>query len=149
MADDLLVTPGSGATIRAIEIGGKLIQAVADVAFDDDGWTVYSLLAAGSTQDASITATETILHAIVAVNINASVRYLKLYDKASAPTSSDTPALRLPLTGGATGIPIVIPNLNADFTLGLGLRITTGIADNDTGAPTASQTLVNLLYKAQ
>lgn len=150
MSDDLTITPGAGATLRAIDIGGKLFQSIADAAFDDDGWSIYSLVSAGSGDAHSVSATASTLHAIVAVNINASARYLKIYDTASTPTAgSGTPVLRIPLTGGATGIPVVIPNINAKFTSGIGITLVTGITDAGSTGVTASETLVNLFYKAQ
>lgn len=79
-------------------------------------------------------------------NNSATVAYLKMYDKATAPTcGTDTPTSRrmIPANGGietdvSTGAP---------FTLGVGYCVTTGIADNDTGAPAATTYLVNIYYK--
>src|SRR3990167_7196691 len=33
-----------------------------------------------------------------------------------------------------------------EFTTGIALRATTGVADNDTGAPSANDVIVNILY---
>lgn len=69
------------------------------------------------------------------------LRYLKFYDKATAPTSGDTPVLTLPLPA-ANGANMLVPKLG--FLNGLSLRATTGIADNDTGAPGTNEVIVNL-----
>jgi hypothetical protein len=78
-------------------------------------------------------------------NNAASVRYVKLYDETTQPTSGDTPKLTIPVPANSAA------NLTApagiDFTSGIGLRASTGVADNDTGAPSANDVVVNLFYK--
>ena len=78
-------------------------------------------------------------------NNASSPRYVKLYDKAAAPTSGDTPKLTLLVPAGSAAN--VIAPAGIDFTSGIGVRVTTGVADSDTGAPTANDVVVNLLYK--
>lgn len=96
-----------------------------------------------------MTTSNTILHAIVAANINAAIRYLKIFDKASAPTvGTDTPVANIPLTGGATG-PLVQIVLDLELDNGLAYALVTGIALTNSTAVAASEQLVNLLYKAQ
>ena len=72
-------------------------------------------------------------------------RYVKLYNKASAPSSSDTPVKRLfvPAGGGVT----VPASQGIAFDTGIAFRITTGVADNDANAATANDVLVNADYK--
>ena len=71
--------------------------------------------------------------------------YLKIYDKATAPTSGDTPKLTIPLESGEP-VPIIIPACGVAFALGIGLRCTTGLAVADTGAPITNACVVNLFY---
>jgi hypothetical protein len=78
-------------------------------------------------------------------NQAASVRYVKLYDKATAPTSGDTPRLTLGIPANSAAN--VLAPAGVDFTVGIGIRGTTGVADNDTGAPTVNDLIVNLFYK--
>jgi hypothetical protein len=78
-------------------------------------------------------------------NNAAAVRYVKLYDKATAPTNGDTPKLTLTLPANSAAN--VVAPAGIDFTLGIGIRCTTGVADADTGAPTANDVVVNILYK--
>lgn len=79
-------------------------------------------------------------------NLHASaVRYIKFYNKATAPTvGTDTPKLTIPLQ------PKTAANLSASdhiyFSAGIGIGATTGLADNDTGAPGANDVVVNILY---
>lgn len=79
-------------------------------------------------------------------NTNASERFFKLYNKASAPTvGTDTPVITVGLIADAsvhiefaTGI---------EFDTGIGFALTTGVADADTGAVAANEIVVNLFYK--
>jgi hypothetical protein len=111
------------------------------------GTSGYSVISSGAAnQDAaSVKGSAGQLYGYSLFNTTSSARYVKLYNKASAPTSSDTPVVRiyLPPTGGA----------NRDyahamaFGTGLAIRITTGSADNDTGACSTGDVLANLEYK--
>jgi hypothetical protein len=78
-------------------------------------------------------------------NNSGSARFVKLYDKATAPSSSDTPKLTLQIPGSSAAN--VLAPAGIDFTAGIGIRGTTGVADADTGAPTANDLVVNLFYK--
>lgn len=84
------------------------------------------------------------IFSIAAHNLNAAVRYLKIYNKA-APTSSDTPAMTIPMPTGAMP-PLSFP-AGVDFSTAIGIRVTTGLADNDTNAGTANETILNISYK--
>jgi len=84
------------------------------------------------------------LISIHAHNVNASTRFLKIYNKATAPTEADTPKMTIPLPTGNTTF--FLGDTGADFSAGISIRATTGLADNNTVAPTASETIVNLTY---
>lgn len=147
MADDLNVTPGAGTTVRARDPGdGKLRQVIASGAIDTDGATQYSaILAAAANQDSTVVkASAGNVYSITVHNENAAVRYLKLYDKATGPTSADTPIRRIPLR------PDTLYHFTFDtpikFTAGISFRVTTGLADSDTGAATTQETVVNIDY---
>lgn len=73
--------------------------------------------------------------------------YLKIYDKATAPISSDTPKFTLPLESGEPiDLTALLGPCGVAFALGIGLRCTTGLAHADTGAPTTNACVVNLSY---
>lgn len=79
-------------------------------------------------------------------NANASsIRYVKLYNKATAPTSADTPVMTIPLppNSGAN----VSLTFGASFSAGIGIRATTGAADSDNVSPGLNEVTVNLFYK--
>jgi hypothetical protein len=83
-------------------------------------------------------------------NINAAARFVKLYNKASAPTvGTDTPVITLAIPGNTAGAGMVAADFSCGITFGTGIGygITTGVADNDTGAPAANEVVVNLFYK--
>jgi hypothetical protein len=89
------------------------------------------------------------LQALFASNTGAGAAYVKLYNKATAPTvGTDTPAMLIPVpaaVGGVPGIVQISPGFNGyRFALGLGLAITGGAADSDTTAVTAGQVKVIL-----
>ncbi|SRR5258706_1532966 len=76
-------------------------------------------------------------------NQAAAARYLKFYDKATAPTASDTPirTYALPATS-ITALPI--SEAGIEFLVGISIRGTVLIADNDNTAPTANDIVVNI-----
>jgi hypothetical protein len=75
--------------------------------------------------------------------------YLKLYDKAVAPTcGTDVPIKRLIIPAASTpangaGSNIAFP-AGVKFSSGIGYCVVTGLADNSTGAPSAASYLVNI-----
>lgn len=84
-------------------------------------------------------------------NKSSTVYYLKLYNKATAPTvGTDTPVWVMGISGppaGGGGFVIPIPTGLALFPLGLGYGVTAGILDSDTTAPTAGDCRVNIGWK--
>jgi hypothetical protein len=105
----------------------------------------YKLISAASTNATNLSVGPTTITALTASNINAAARYLKLYDKATSPTVGTDPAAYTFIipgatTGAGTNIPLA-KELN--FGRGLGLALTTGVADSDTGAVAASEIVIN------
>ncbi len=78
-------------------------------------------------------------------NDASTVRFVKVYDKATAPTQADTPVMTLPVP--ATSAANVALDSGLAFVNGISLRGTTGVADNDTGAPSTNDIIVNLGYR--
>lgn len=120
---------------------------------DGTGWRADSrpsavsriVSAAASTNATSAKASAGDLHLIRGYNASASVRYLKIYNKASAPTvGTDTPVLTFALG----------PTREFDINLcgyylsaGIAYAMTTGSADADTGALTAADVVgLNVTY---
>jgi hypothetical protein len=89
------------------------------------------------------------LQAFYATNIGATAAFVKLYNKATAPTvGTDVPAMIIPVPAAVAGVPGVAqitPGFQGyRFALGLGLAITGAVADNDTTAVAAGQVKVIL-----
>jgi hypothetical protein len=77
-------------------------------------------------------------------NVNAAFRYVKLYDKATAPTvGTDVPVLTL---GVPTGWRSAEKLIGIPFSLGLGIGIVTGAADSDNTAVAAGEVIAHILY---
>jgi hypothetical protein len=88
---------------------------------------------------------------IHAINLSAAVKYLKFYNAtaASVVVGTTVPDLTFPIptqgdTNGA-GFVLAIPNGIA-FDTAITVAATTGIADNDAGAPGANEVILNLGY---
>jgi len=78
-------------------------------------------------------------------NKNAAILYLKLYNVSGAPTvGTTTPVMTIPIPPGAAAN-VSFPN-GITFGTGLGVGATTGVADNDTGAPGANDLVGNFFY---
>jgi hypothetical protein len=89
------------------------------------------------------------LQALYATNIGATAAFVKLYNKATAPTvGTDVPEMVIPVPAAVAGVPGVvqiIPGFNGyRFALGLGIAITGAVADSDTTAVAAGQVKVKL-----
>jgi hypothetical protein len=78
-------------------------------------------------------------------NNAASARFVKFYNKASAPTvGTDTPVSTLEIPAGSAAN-VSFPQGIA-FSLGIGIGATNLVADNDTTAPSSNDLVVNIFY---
>lgn len=113
-----------------------------------NGTKVYKLISVASTNANSVKATGGNLYSIIAIGLSSTVRFLKLYSKATAPiVGTDIPAMTIPIPANTQGAGISTPfSMGVDFPLGLAIAITSGSADNDTGAILAGEVIVNLTY---
>lgn len=122
------------------------------VAGQTTGATPFHLGASAATVNAtSVQAGACTLWDVIAMNVSTSApAYLKLYDKASAPTvGTDTPVyvLPLPTAGSANGAGAARSwPTGLKFTLGLTYAITGGMADTDATAVAAGQVCLSGSY---
>jgi hypothetical protein len=124
-------------------------QIVSPVPHTAGGLSISRVISAASTNATSVKASAGQIYAIYAHNTNAAVRYLKIYNKASAPTvGTDTPVLTLPIPGNTAGAGFTfdLGGHGIAFATGIALALTTGVADSDTGAVAANEIVVNVLY---
>ena len=146
MADNYVANAGSGGSTFAADDISSVYYARVKVSVGSDGiaadcWTSARLISAASTNATSLKASAGVLGFIYAVNLNAAVRYLKLYNKASSPTvGTDTPVATLPIPASTTGAGFMLPmGPGIAFATGIAYALTTGAADSDTGAVAANE----------
>ncbi|CAB4157841.1 hypothetical protein UFOVP679_48 [uncultured Caudovirales phage] len=111
--------------------------------------TAFSLNSAATTNGSLIITGTSGLQAFYATNIGATAAFVKLYNKATAPTvGTDTPLMIIPVPAAVAGVPgVASPPIGYSghrFPLGLGIAITGAVADNDTTAVAAGQVKVIL-----
>lgn len=135
-------TPVSAATplpMQSIVGGAAISESNPSFARQPATTGVHRLPAAAGTVNAtSAAAGVKKLRQISVTNAATSIRYVKLYDKASAPTvGTDTPLLvyGVPASGG------IALDMNHLFTLGIAYGFTTGAADNNSGPVVANDLL--------
>jgi hypothetical protein len=118
------------------------------LATDIGGATVYRLITANTNNSNNIKASAGTLYSIQSCGGTGTNYFIKLYDKASAPTcGTDTPIMVL--STGNSGV-CNSPNLPAAglrFGLGLGICVVTGVADNDNTSAAASGGVITIGYK--
>ncbi len=112
------------------------------------GATPHFVVAAATNNSTSLKGSAGTVYAIQTGSIAASAPYyLKLYDKATAPTcGTDTPVsvFVIPPANSGNNVSVVVGKA---FTLGIGYCVVTGIANNDNTAVPAANLLINIDYK--
>lgn len=117
----------------------------------NNGIFAYHLVAAASTNSTLIATGKHTVFSIELGGIGSSPAYVKIYDKATAPTcGTDTPikTLIIPVSSTAAngaGSNMPFP-LGIQVNNGLGICVTGGIADSDTTAVAASSFVANIDY---
>lgn len=121
-------------------------QALCNISRD---LTPGNLISEASTNATVAKDTAGTLGFLAASNVNADERYLKIYDKATPPVvGTDVPKYVFLIPGNTTGAGtnIPIPTAGLKFVNGIGLALTTGPANSDTGAVGANEIVVNYGY---
>lgn len=142
--------PGSYATepIPAVQVTGT--QPVSGTVTANQGTlvtpTASNINSAATTNAASVKASAGTVYSITVSNTAASPRYVKLYNKASAPTvGTDVPVLTIPVpAGGVVNVPF--GTTGHRLATGIALAITANAADSDTTAVGASEVKVATAY---
>jgi len=132
------------------EVYVKHSDGISPIPAISGGLTPARLISGASTNATSLKSSAGQLYTIYAINTNAAVRYLKFYNKASAPTvGTDVPVLTLPIPGNTAGAGFLLSpgGQGIEFTTGIAYATTTGVADADTGAVAANELVVNFLFK--
>lgn len=124
-------------------------QIVSVYAHTAGGATPYKLVSAATTNATSVKASAGTVYMITASNVNAAVRYLKLYNKASAPTvGTDTPVFTFAIPGNTAGAGtnIPVPTVGLNFGTGIAFALTTEATDAGSTGVAANEIVVNLAY---
>lgn len=127
-----------------------LSSAFAQPFIADSQISLSSNLVAANTTAVVIKATSGTVYSIDAFNNSTTLAYIKLYNTPTATCGSGTPYARymIPYGASSSGGGFNVSNINGDaYFSGITMCVTTGIADNDTGAPAASTYIVNVHYK--
>lgn len=116
----------------------------------NNGCSTFRVFSAANTDGILVKSTGGRLFGFIISNSNAADRFIKLYDKATAPTvGTDTPKITFTISGDASesGVRDFHFPEGIEFENGIGLGITTAVADNSTAAPGANEVVLNLFYK--
>lgn len=135
--------------VDAISAGSNLIGDVGLQPRTSGGLTMSKTTSAASTNATSLKASAGQVYSIQCFSVNAAVRYLKLYNKASAPTvGTDTPVKTLAIPGNTAGAGFVISwPQGLAFATGIAFALTTEATDAGTTGVAANEITVNIDYK--
>jgi hypothetical protein len=106
-------------------------QIVTPYAHTAGGATPVTYVSAASTNATLVKNSAGQIYTVICTNINASARYLKIFDKSTSPTvGTDVPVQNYMIPGNSNGFVIALP-MPLQFTSGIAFAITTGIALTD------------------
>lgn len=109
------------------------------------GTSMAKVLSAASTNATNLKGTAGRIYGYHLVNTSASVKYVRLYNKATAPTvGTDSPAAVIPIP--ANGSVIVDHTVPMSFATGMGYSITGSFADLDATAVAAGEVIGHILW---
>jgi hypothetical protein len=110
------------------------------------GASLYRKLGLTATKD-EVKATAGTLYSITLENVNAAVRYVKVYNAAAANVTVGTTTPVMTIRMAATSIATYsFPN-GIDFSAGITVASVTELADNGTTGASANETIVHITYK--
>lgn len=138
--------------VAALPTGTNTIGNVTVTAQATGGCSYFRSIDLDETEE-EVKASAGTLYGGVVMNLKATVLYLKFYNATAANVTvgTTTPVLTIPVpspgdTSGA-GFNIPLPTCGVQFDTAITIACTTGIADNDTGAPGANECIVNLFFE--
>lgn len=112
----------------------------------------FSIISAATINATSVRTMPGMITFLALWNVNAAVRFFKLYDLAlgAAPNPAvDVPVLRFGIPGSATGGGNnLCPPGGIKFNNGISFVLTTGVADTDVNAVAANELMVSLGHRS-
>lgn len=143
------ITPANGDyTNLTVDPKGRLhiVPEVIEQAGTSGGCSNYHKKATADTNTAVIKNAAGQVYGLQVFNFKAATIYVKLYDKATTPNlASDVPVAVYPFF--QIWMQPMELSKGIQFTNGIAIAITAGIADNDTTALAANDCILNLQYK--
>lgn len=136
--------------VTSISAGSNNIGNVGIIPRTSGGMTIFRSIDIDETEE-EVKATAGQLFSIIAMNKTAAPLYLKFYNATAANVSvgTTTPVLTIPVPANAdSDVAGFVWNNEIGFAFGTAITVacTTGVADNDTGAPGANDCVINLGY---
>lgn len=138
--------PVSLASVPSHAVTNVGVFATQVTAATTGGYTPSKLISAAATNATVIKASAGTIGYLTASNINAAPRYLKIYNKATAPTvGTDVPVHTFIIPGNTAGAGtnIPLPPQGIALSAGISFAITTGVLDADVGAVAAAELVIN------
>jgi hypothetical protein len=133
----------------AIPAGTNVIGAVSLSASTANGLTVFRSIDLDETEE-EVKGTAGTVYGWYMSNSSSSIRYVKFYNATAANVTvgTTTPVLTFLLPANSTsGVGAnALGSVGIAFGTAITVAATTGVADNDTGAPGANEVIVNLFY---
>ena len=174
MADNITLNSGSGGdSVAADDIGGvkfsriKLVHGAdgtndGDVALTNpypttpvgiasSGLTIHRSIDLDESEE-EVKATAGTVYGMWVSNLATTTRFIKFYNATAANVTvgTTTPVITIAIPGNASDDvsgAFNVGGLGIAFSTAICIAATTGVADNDTGAPGANECLVNVFFK--
>lgn len=147
--DDIVPASQSGTwTVQPGNTANTTAWLVNDNPVTSGGLSVSSFLSTAAVQSTSVKGSAGQVYSLEFFNVSATPVYVRLYNKATADDGSGTPIWRGVVPGDAAGAGFVKTwDKGLAFSIGIAMRCTGAIADNDTTALSANVVTGNVCYK--
>lgn len=136
--------------VASIAAGSNLIGRVNIDPQTGNGLTIFRSIDLDETEE-EVKATAGAVYGWYLANLATSTRYVKFYNATAANTTvgTTTPVITIVLPGNSTDAIAAnaLGGMGIAFDTAISVAATTGLADNDTGAPGAGEVVANIFYK--
>lgn len=141
------IASGTVTVVSTATVGGSVVPIPATTG----GLSIKSAFSVANVTGVNFKSSAGQLYGWVVTNTSTAPRYVKIYNKATAPSvGTDTPTIRLciPADSGGNGAGQVAAEytMGIAFSSGIGYGITTDGTDAGTGSPGANEVIVNFFY---
>lgn len=134
-------------TLPALPAGTNTIGAVGLVPRTSGGLSTYTFLSTAAVQAVSIKASAGQFYGLTFFNTGAAAVFVRLYNLATAPATTDVPIWRGIVPGNTAGAGfVVVTPAGVACSVGIGLRVTAAVADADATALAANGVIGNVLF---